>query len=38
MTSTGEHHTRIKFYLSGAFRTAVVHAEMFKVSQMEGGT
>ena len=28
----GEHHTRVKFYLTGAFRTATVHADMFKVS------
>jgi len=30
MTNNGEEHMRIKFYLKGAFRTAVVHAETFK--------
>ena len=31
MTNTGEEHTRIQFYLKGVYRTAVVHAETFKV-------
>ncbi|XP_067936084.1 mitochondrial import inner membrane translocase subunit Tim21-like isoform X2 [Watersipora subatra] len=31
MNNNGEQHTRIKFYLKGAFRSAVVHAEMFKL-------
>ncbi|KAF6017148.1 TIMM21 [Bugula neritina] len=30
MTNSGEEHTRIQFYLAGAFRTATVNAEMFK--------
>lgn len=32
MTNNGEKHTRVQFYLKGAFRTAVVYAETFIVS------